>query len=464
MKKKTSEKISIFWKLIISYIVFSFFAVLIVIAVGITTLVFQVYIPQNFEFPGIASGKNGEILYPGAEGVKTLGGWIEELDEDYRVCRIYGEKKTDTMQYTPELLLEWTDLKAGNEQYYLYWQRKKGGIYLIFYPVNAYTISYNFDIDSMFVFSPNIGKRMGLLLVVLLSADIFFVSLYISRKIHKPLRNLISGMKRVEQGEEKVALSMQTEKEFVEIQEAFNRMTKELYAQKTENEKMSQSRSRMLLELSHDIKTPVATIKSYAFALQEGMVPEAEKEKYYRTIALKADRVDQMAADLFTMLKMESADYVLELKKTDIAELTRRVCAEFYEEVTEAGFTFLIEIPERPVYVNGDEALLSRVISNLLTNAKKYNRTGNIIQICLEEQEGAVHLWVKDDGEPISEELRNRMFTAFVRGESTRSTKGGTGLGLAIAKAVMEKHGGNLIYCGEQGNKFEIHIAKVQPL
>lgn len=152
---------------------------------------------------------------------------------------------------------------------------------------------------------------------------------------------------------------MQTEKEFVEIQEAFNRMTKELYAQKTENEKMSQSRSRMLLELSHDIKTPVATIKSYAFALQEGMVPEAEKEKYYRTIALKADRVDQMAADLFTMLKMESADYVLELKKTDIAELTRRVCAEFYEEVTEAGFTFLIEIPERPVYVNGDEALLS---------------------------------------------------------------------------------------------------------
>lgn len=182
------------------------------------------------------------------------------------------------MQYTPELLLEWTDLKAGNEQYYLYWQRKKGGIYLIFYPVNAYTISYNFDIDSMFVFSPNIGKRMGLLLVVLLSADIFFVSLYISRKIHKPLRNLISGMKRVEQGEEKVALSMQTEKEFVEIQEAFNRMTKELYAQKTENEKMSQSRSRMLLELSHDIKTPVATIKSYAFALQEGMVPEAEKE------------------------------------------------------------------------------------------------------------------------------------------------------------------------------------------
>lgn len=75
-----------------------------------------------------------------------------------------------------------------------------------------------------------------------------------------------------------------------------------------------------------------------------------------------------------------------------------------------------------------------------------------------------MHLWVKDDGEPISEELRNRMFTAFVRGESTRSTKGGTGLGLAIAKAVMEKHGGNLIYCGEQGNKFEIHIAKVQPL
>ena len=455
MKKKGS----IFRKLIASYIIFSFLAVLFVVGVALAAAVWATGIGEKSGFPGVSTGENGEIL--NMEHVQNLGGWVEELDENYQVKNIYGEKQTDSMQYTPEALLEWTDQKTGNLDFHLYWQKKDGGFYLIFYPVKAYSVTYNFNADSMFYLAPAIGRQAGILLIFLLLADVLLVSFYILRKIHRPLQNLVLGMKRVAQGEERVELSMQTEKEFVEIQEAFNHMTEELHAQKAENEKMSKNRQKMLLELSHDIKTPVATIKSYAFALQEGIVSETELDKYYRTIALKADRVDTMAADLFTMLKMESADYALELKKTDLSELTRRICAEFYEELTGAGFDFVIEIPEHAIYVNADEKLLIRVVSNLLTNAGKYNRTGKRIEIRLEERGEEVHLWVKDDGKPIEPELQDTMFAAFVRGESTRSTKGGTGLGLAIAKAVMEKHGGDIFYQEEEGNKFEIRIAKI---
>lgn len=244
----------------------------------------------------------------------------------------------------------------------------------------------------------------------------------------------------------------------MEIQEAFNCMTERLHAQKAENERMSKNRQRMLLELSHDIRTPIATIKSFAFALQEKMVADEDRDRYYRTIALKADRVNQMAEDLFTMLKMESEDYVIERKRIDISELTRRVCAEHYEEITGAGFEFAIEIPEHAVYVNGDEKLLERVVGNLLINAKKYNQTGKEIRVGMKVRGREVYLWVKDDGIPIRADLRDMMFTAFVRGESTRSTRGGTGLGLAISKAVMEKHGGDLSYREEIGNRFEMRI------
>lgn len=459
---KQHKKGSIFWNLIVSYIVFSFFAILIVIGVLMAATVLAVDTPQNFGFPGISIGENERIL--NLEEIQNLGGWVEETDENYRVKNIYGEKKTDMMQYTPEALLAWTDQRTGNTDFRLYWQKEEGGFYLIFYPAGAYTLVYNFDVDTIFHFSPNIGRGMLFLLLLLLFADVLFVSFYISRKIHRPLKNLIIGMKRVAQGEEKVELSMQTEKEFAQIQEAFNRMTDELHAQKAENEKMSKNRQKMLLELSHDIRTPVATIKSYASALQEGIVSEEELTKYYQIIALKADRVNTMAEELFTMLKVESADYVLELRTMDLAELARRICAEFYEEITGAGFDFVIGLPEYAVYVNADEKLLTRVISNLLTNAGKYNRTGSRIEIGLEEQGKEAHLWVKDDGEPIPQELQDTMFAAFVRGESTRSTKGGTGLGLAIAKAVMEKHGGDIFYRVEEGNKFEIRIAKVQSL
>ncbi|MDE6640743.1 MAG: HAMP domain-containing histidine kinase [Acetatifactor sp.] len=428
---KKHRKGSIFRKLIASYVIFSFFAILIVIGVALAATVWVTGIGEKSGFPGVSAGENGEIL--NMVSIQNLGGWVEELDEEYQVKNIYGEKLTGSMQYTPETLLEWTDQRTGNGDFHLYWQKKEGGLYLIFYPVKAYSVTYNFEVNSIFAFSSDIGGRAGLLLIFLLLADVLLVSFYILRKIHRPLQNLVMGMKRVAQGEERVELSMQTEKEFVEIQEAFNHMTEELYAQKAENEKMSKNRQKMLLELSHDIKTPVATIKSYAFALQEGIVSETELDKYYRTIALKADRVDTMAADLFTMLKMESADYALELKKMDLAEMTRRICAEFYEELTEAGFDFVIGIPEYAIYVNADEKLLSRVVSNLLNNAGKYNRTGKRIEIRLEERGEEVHLWVKDDGKPIEPELQDTMFSAFVRGESTRSTKGGTGLGLAIA-------------------------------
>lgn len=453
------KKGSIFRKLIASYIVFAMTAVVIVIGVSLASVILAVESSNNMEFPGLAVDDSGNIQDPA--GVQQLGGWVEELDENYRVCEVYGEKQTDTVQYTPEFLLEWTDQRAGNDAFYLYWQKKENGYYLIYYPVDMYSVTYTFNASSLVFMAPDIGRWAGMVMLVLLLADIVLVSLYISRIIHRPLRNLISGMKRVEQGEERVELSMQTEREFVEIQRAFNRMTEKLQEQRAENERMSQNRQRMLLELSHDIRTPIATIKSSAFALQEGMVSNENLNQYYRTIVLKADRVNQMAEDLFTMFKMESADYCIEFQKIDIAELARRVCAEYYEEITEAGFDFVIDIPEKAVCINGDEKLMVRVIGNLLTNAKKYNQTGKQIQAGMREGRSHVYLWVKDDGLPVGAELRDIMFAAFVRGESTRSTKGGTGLGLAIAKAVVEKHGGELSYQEEDGNRFEMRIPKV---
>lgn len=457
------KKGSIFRKLIASYIVFAMSAIAIVIGVSIISVILAVESSNIPSFPVLVADDNGNIQ--DIEGILRLGGWVEELDRDYRVYNIYGEKKTETTQYTPEFLLEWTDQKTGNSAYHLYWQKKsqekESGYYLIYYPSEAFTVTYNFDASSLVFMAPNIGRWAGIVMVALLLADMVFVSLYISRVIHRPLQNLVSGMKRVEQGEERVELSMQTEREFVEIQRAFNRMTERLQEQKAENERMARNRQRMLLELSHDIRTPIATIKSSVLALQEGMVAEKNLRQYYNTIVLKADRVNQMAEDLFTMLKMESADYVIAFQKTDIAELARRVCAEYYEEVTGAGFEFIIAIPENSIYVNGDEKLLARVIGNLLTNARKYNQTGREIQVGMTEDGSEVRLWVQDDGSPIGAELRDMMFSAFVRGESTRSTKGGTGLGLAIAKAVVEKHGGALSYQGEHGNRFEMRIPTV---
>lgn len=479
VKKRSRHKGSIFRKLMGSYIIFALTAVVITVSVMVIYLLSSADGAGSSEFPGLTILEDGSI--GNLEEVKTLGGWVEELDEKYHVLKVYGEKKTEDMHYTERQLIDKASQKNPRSKYYLYWQAKDGGYYLINYPKGAFNVTYSIDVG--WVFETNMNKGATFILILLLIMDLLGVSFYISRKIRRPLHNLISGMKRVEQGEEQVELSMQTEKEFVEIQEAFNHMTEQLSVQKAENEKMTQSRQKMLLELSHDIKTPIATIKSYAFALQEGMVPKEELAKYYQTIALKADRVNTMSEDLFTMLKMESAEYQLELKILDIAELTRQICAEFYEEITEAGFDFEIEIPEKAVLINGDAKQLTRVISNLLINAKKYNQTGKHIKVVLEimtqklvlnanereesldDERNIVVVRILDDGMPIEASVRETMFHAFVRGETARSTKGGTGLGLAIAKAVMEKHGGSISYEERDGmNVFELELPQVSSM
>lgn len=471
------RKGSIFGKLIGSYVIFVLIAIFLVI---VSLLAFMLFSPGGRalqDFPGLSIKEDGTI--GNLNMVYQFGGWVEELDEDYQVTKVYGKKQTKNQSYTPEELLAITaveggeqtypygenavisvddkDIKRTSEKYHIIWQKKEVGYYLIFYPMDAYTVVYNLDVNNALI--TNVDSRESMTIFLLILADVFAVSFYIFRKIKRPLDSLIEGMKRVEQGEEQVELSMQTEREFVEIGQAFNHMTEQLHAQKAENEKMTKSRQRMLLELSHDIKTPVATIKSCACALREKMVPEEDLDRYYETIALKAERVNTMSEELFTMLKMESADYRLELKPVDLAELVRRICAEYYGEITEAGFVFEIEIPEEQVPVLGDEKLLARVISNLLINAKKYNRTGNRIGVVL-VLDNAVFLRVEDDGEEIAPEVQDMMFTAFVRGESDRNSRGGTGLGLAIAKAVMEKHGGSISYRRDgEWNVFELDIS-----
>ena len=127
--------------------------------------------------------------------------------------------------------------------------------------------------------------------------------------------------------------------------------------------------------------------------------------------------------------------------------------------MTDAGFKFEIDIPENKINADIDTELFSRVIENLLSNAKKYNRTGDTISVKLFAAENIIYLTVSDDGEKIEQEVSEQMFNAFSRGDKARKTDGGTGLGLAISKIITEKHNGGIKYFYENGkNIFRIEL------
>ena len=458
MRKKHKKKKSIFTKLVISFFLFSAVAIIVI------------FVCAFLELMVVGSG-NIDLMAPygivqedgslgSLNGVYSAHGWVEKLDENYQVIEVFGEKKTDAYSYTERKLLEVTRQDMITDGYRRIWEPVEGGSYLFCYPEEVVSIQMNFEVREMEI-SP-LAKSVWIVMFALLIADGVVASWYIYRKIRRPLKQIGEGMSRVTDGEENVRLSFQAEGEFMEIVDSFNVMIDRLQKEKIEREKLQKERNQMLLELAHDLKTPLATIKSSAVALLEGVVNEENLEHYYQTIAMKGDRVNKMADDMFTMLKMESTDYCPDTKKIDFCEIVRQTCAEYYEEML--SFEVEINIPEYAINVMADERLITRTAANLVTNAIKYNQTGSKLDIKVSETRDGVSLIVSDDGTEIAENVKERMFLAFIRGDASRRTTGGTGLGLAIARGIARKHGGDVNYQYKKGwNQFILTLPTGQP-
>lgn len=449
MKKNLNTKKSIFTKLVISFFLFSAIAIMVVFVCAFLELLVMGNGDINNLVPSELVLEDGTLK--SLDAIYSARGWVEKLDENYQIIEVFGEKKTESTSYTGKELLEVTMLDAMESEYLFFYEPFEDGSYLFCYPKDAVEVQMNFELSGMDA-SPLEKSILGVMCVLLI-ADGVIASWYIYRKIRIPLKQIGEGMSRVADGEADVRLSLKTEGEFMEIVDSFNMMIDCLEQEKAEKAKMQKERNQMLLELSHDLKTPLATIKSCAAALSEGIVSEEKQKDYYQTIAMKSDRVNKMADDMFTLLKMESTDYCPDRKKIDFCEILRQICIEYYEEISHLQAE--IDIPEETVWIIADERLITRAAANLVTNAIKYNQTGSKLEVKVTKNYGSVSFTVSDDGTEIAEDVKERMFLAFVRGDASRQTTGGTGLGLAIARGIARKHGGDVTYCYENGwNRF----------
>jgi len=231
----------------------------------------------------------------------------------------------------------------------------------------------------------------------------------------------------------------------------WNKVTELVLHDRKKAKEYEEKRNLLLSDIAHDIKTPITAMSGYAKALSDGLVPEEKQREYLQSIYTKSMRVSDLINMMFEYIKLDSAGYSLSLAKEDVTELTRIVAAECYQDFEEAGIEFEIEISDTPCIMEVDKLQLSRVITNLLNNAVKYLNPGNTVKLQLIDNydkhlyRNTVQIRVADDGEQISDELADDIFTPFSRGDQARSTKGGNGLGLSIAYKIIELHKGTLV-------------------
>lgn len=214
-----------------------------------------------------------------------------------------------------------------------------------------------------------------------------------------------------------------------------------------EQERIKEERRRYLMisNIVHDLKTPMTTVYGYAKALNDGVVPEDKNAEYHEAIMAKTNRMNEVVAMLLDYVKLDSEGFKIKKETLDVCELVRACCAFSYTDVESAGDEIDIDIPERQILIEADNIQLSRVITNLITNAIRHNPKGVKIKVSVtsesEKTAEDVRVFVADSGDEISDELREHIFEPFFTGDASRASDSGTGLGLPLSSKICDMHG-----------------------
>lgn len=201
-------------------------------------------------------------------------------------------------------------------------------------------------------------------------------------------------------------------------------------------------KTELITNVSHDIKTPLTSIMSYAELLQQPHTPEQEAQ-YLAVMTKQVMRMKKLVEDLTQMSKAATGNVQVALAELDAVEAVNQALGEFSDKLNDTGLTLVYSHPDEPLRMVADGELTWRVLSNLLSNAAKYAMPGTRVYVRVCEQGGQVQIAIKNiSREPLnisSDELMER----FVRGDASRHTEG-SGLGLNIAKSLMELQNGAL--------------------
>ncbi len=226
------------------------------------------------------------------------------------------------------------------------------------------------------------------------------------------------------------------------IMREFKQIQKEREEAKQE---FDRKRNLMLSDIAHDLRTPMTTVAGYAKALSDEMVTEPQRRKeYLEAIQNKSLRMNDLINLLFEYVKLDSDGFALDCRPLDLCELLRENAALVYADVESAEMELDVEIPEESIKVSADAIQLSRVVTNLLTNAVRHNAAGTKIGLFMKKDLDRIYILVADSGDRIPKEQTEHLFEPFAKGDASRTSGSGSGLGLSIAKKVVEMHGWEL--------------------
>ena len=311
----------------------------------------------------------------------------------------------------------------------------------------------------------------GLSQILFISAVICFavIALIASQRIEKavlvPLRELKKGAVQVAEGNLDDRIAYEGKDEFEEVCRAFDEMRLGL---KESGEKIAQyeeQRKEMLAGISHDLRSPLTSIKGYAMGLRDGIAKTEEmKSRYCDAILTRAGDLERLTESLSLLVRLERDSSWLRLERVCLDEYIRQLLEEkqSWLEEQKVNVTYRTEVPDAEVQLDIRE--MQRVFMNLFDNTVRY-RTSESSNAVIDVKRGSdeVKICFADDGPGVEPEHIDHIFESFYRADESRtSPEKGSGIGLAVVKQIIEGQGGQIHASSENGLRIEMTLPSIK--
>ena len=257
------------------------------------------------------------------------------------------------------------------------------------------------------------------------------------------LRAISDKLKEIIEKDSDEQITVFTEnKDLMELAAQINALLEKYLKIKADYRRSEITSKKMLSNISHDIKTPMTVILGYLEIMQLSETPSGEMLK---KVERKAQSVMELINQFFTLSKIESGDMDIELSRVDICEICRESVLDFYELLSNKKFYVKVDMPETPIYIQGNKEALQRILFNLISNVVRYGADGKYLGISLRDDDRNVYVDVTDKGKGIDKAFADSIFDRLFTMEDSRNRNiQGNGLGLTIAKNLAQRLGGTI--------------------
>ena len=297
-------------------------------------------------------------------------------------------------------------------------------------------------------------EQKGILIICIIIVLSLFLAYILSTVLVKPLARVTKAIEDLTDGYQQDEISVPDYTETELITDAFNKMLARMKV-------LDESRSEFVSNVSHELKTPMTSMKVLADSLvgQQG-VPEDLYQEFMRDITAEIDRENRIITDLLTLVKMDKKNADLQIQHMSINQLLEDILKRLRPIADKRNIDLILD-SFRPVEADVDELKFTSAISNLVENAIKYNVDDGWVRVSLDADHKFFYVTVADSGMGIPEDSLSRIFERFYRVDKSHSREiGGTGLGLAITKSAVVAHRGAIKVQSKlgEGTTFTVRI------